>query len=244
MLLLRCTVALLALLGALLLPNGPAPRTAHADVVGGAATTYTLTEAAGPNARLFVPWFAFDWEGWSSTLAIENAATIPTTVTLSARELGSTGPDSTASVTVPPRGQVIVNGNDIGLRPGFVGVLQLSGGPLAAVADHHAVGRNRVSLPALPAEPDAAAAELPLLFRDYRGWNSTLVVVNTSDLPNEVEVVLRPMRRAGDPPPAAQWRSVLRLTRAAPSACRSRPHRRARRWRRRSAPPAAGRSRR
>src|SRR5437588_11353107 len=116
----RWVIGLVVLLGAAL-PPALTPAPAAADAVGGAATTYNLLDTPSPGGRLIVPWFAFGWQGWSSTLSLQSAGASPVTATVTVRD--AAGAETVSSLMVPPRGLVVVNGNDLGLKPGFAGAL-------------------------------------------------------------------------------------------------------------------------
>jgi hypothetical protein len=162
------------------------------------AQSYAGTSAG--SERISVPLLFKGYNGWDSTLSIQNLGDTSTPVTVTYNRTDSTGAPWTEAVTVPARASVtLTQSTNASLPAGFAGsavVSGPSGANLAAVvntlhtsgaaASYESVGIGGVRLNA------------PLLFKEAGGWNTGLQVQNVGSRVTQVTVTYRASSGAGE----------------------------------------------
>lgn len=133
----------------------------------------------------FLPITVRHFGGWTSHLAIMNAADIQALVTVQFYAGGTQPLYSTSPHLVPPHSSWYLDLENIPeLGENFRGSAYVTSNQPVVVVDHQ-TGPGNMVYAAFPAGERLYA---PLLARDYYGWNSCLAIQNASSAPSEVFV--------------------------------------------------------
>jgi hypothetical protein len=156
------------------------PPSAGADTSGGQASAYLAYRQSANTCNVWSPLFQNNADGWTTTIAIRNESTGAVTVDFRLRPLGG-GTLLTRSTSIPGSSIQEIQASQFGVPDGFRGSLAGTANPcgeISAVVYQDGPGRNRITLES--AEAAATDVFIPLAFNDYNGWNSSIVVQNTS----------------------------------------------------------------
>jgi hypothetical protein len=178
------------------------PVTASVTEVREGSDTLAYAGASAGSERISVPLLFKGYNGWDSTLSIQNLSDSPAPVTVAYHRGDSTGAPWTETVTVPARTSVtLAQATNASLPAGFVGsaiVTGPSGASLTAVVNTIHASGSGASYESVTA--GSAQLNAPLLFKEASGWNTGLQVQNVGSSNTQVTVTYSASNSAG------QWR--------------------------------------
>jgi hypothetical protein len=165
-----------------------------------------------PGELLTLPLVYKNASDWSSGVQVQNAGTGPATVTMAYSRANGAAPLATERATIPPGAAVtFFQGGNRDLPDGFIGsatVTSLEGQPLAAVVNAVKQGGG-MAMAYDAVAVGAPALHLPVVYRDFAGWNSGIQLQNLGTGPavvaltfytedgREAAAITRTLDRAG-----------------------------------------------
>jgi hypothetical protein len=164
---------------------------------GPAVATSSMTSfraSVGPLPQEAIAPLVFGgFNGYASTVSIQNTSAQTAPFSLSLYPAGSTIAETTVQLSIPPLGLRRVRiTSDLGLAPGFMGgaVIRASvGGVSAVVESYHPV--TGILFSYTPVASGAPVQHAPLLFKNAGKWASAAQVVNVSGSEVVVNAALR-----------------------------------------------------
>ncbi len=167
---------------------------------GGDALSYTGASAG--TERVYVPLLFKAFNGWDSTLTIENLGDAPAPVTVTYSRTNTPGGPWTESATVPAHTSItLAQASNASLPVDFVGPAVITGPPsasLSAVVNTIHSSGSAASYESVPV--GSTQLNAPLLFKDSGGWNTGLQVQNVGSIVAQVTVTYSASNGPG------QWR--------------------------------------
>ena len=166
---------------------------------------------SNPSCTLWSPLFMNNADGWSSTVSLFNETARASTVDVHLKRLttdNSEGGLLTSSFTLPPRAARILTAAELGAPDTFSGSLQLnacaipenltlgslsandlaqlarSAGEMTGVVFHDKAGQDRMETYMASLRDTTVDMFFPLVYNDYNGWTSRVVLFNTDRIQN------------------------------------------------------------
>lgn len=150
--------------------------------------------AAAP--RLYLPVVLRAFEGWTSTIVIQNPNASATTGTIELYNRDGSLQDTLAFTLPPWSTATYTPAAFAGLPARFAGAgIITASQPVAAVVHENHVEQDRMSYPAQTAP--ASTLYVPLVIKDLNTWDTILHVQNVGSTPAEVRVTYYPTGGAG-----------------------------------------------
>jgi hypothetical protein len=161
--------------------TGAGPLEVQTSQPRASAGAYSVS-ALAPAATAVVPVVFAGYNGYTTTLSIQNTGRAPSTYTVALFPTGSTSPISTIPRAIPPLASARVRlGLENGVPNGFVGTAIVAGpGSTVAVAADTVHGDTNVTFSYGGLVGGANRMYAPLLFKNSNGWVTGAQVVNTS----------------------------------------------------------------
>jgi hypothetical protein len=167
---------------------------AQSQATGARASGGSFPVAAGPGTpQMTVPVTFGGYNGYFTTISVQNTTRQPATYTITLFPTGAPAPIASIQRLVPPQSSVRVRlGPESGAPPDFVGtaIVAGQGGATMVVAAETIQRDTGVLLSYAGFATGTNVMNAPLLFKNYNGWVSGAQVVNVSSGPIRVNAQL------------------------------------------------------
>jgi hypothetical protein len=168
-------------------PSGPVPPVPPppgdpAFAAGRSSAGSFTVSSSIPVTQSTVPVVFGGYNGYFTTLSVQNTGPAPGNYTISFARTGFPAPISTISRTIAPHASArLWVGPDVGVPPDFVGTAMITGaGSTVAVAAETMHVETGVYMSSSGSPTGMPTVNTPLLFKNYNGWVSGAQVVNIS----------------------------------------------------------------
>jgi len=166
------------------------------------ADALAYSGASSGSERVYLPLLFKAFNGWDSTLAVQNLDDAPVPVTVTYTRTNLPGGPWTETATVPARAAItLAQTATPGLPPDFVGSVVVTGpagASLSAVVNAFNSAGSGSSYESVPV--GSTQLNAPLLFKEAGGWNTGLQVQNVGSIVAQVTVTYTASNGPG------QWR--------------------------------------
>ena len=150
------------------------------------AASYNGVEGAGTATTVMAPIIFKNYNNWTTRLAVQNAGSATTNVTVTYRRGADTWTEG--PVAIPPGARHTFDQKDSPIPDNFLGsaVVSSDGQPLAVVVNE--INPTGIALSYTGFSTGATKITAPLLFKSYNNWNTGLQVQNVGTATANVTV--------------------------------------------------------